>query len=350
MYPELFKIPFTNLTIKSYGLMMVIGFLAAVFVIKRLSRGTTRDYRFITNASLYALIAGVVGSRLFYVAHYFEKFRADWFSIFAVWHGGLELLGGVFLAIIVVLFYLWRHKLPIRNYLDILAIGLLLALAFGRIGCFLEGDCFGRPTDKLWGVRFPYGSFPQRSQVSPDPERNRDKPYLELPNEFFSYFNNGTNSVRTLKPYEQLTQEQKDMVRYGPYRCLHVHPTQLYSSAMALVNCFLLYLFWRRSKNAAGSKKPKKFFSNPGSTFALMFILYGPTRFLIEYLRDDNPYEYAWWAIYKGGTVSQNLSIYMVILGVVLMVIFGKTKLKVDDFEISHKIGNSVNEQNGLQE
>ncbi len=338
MYPELFEIPFTNLTIKSYGLMMVIGFLAAVFVIRRLSRDITPDSRFITNVSLYALIAGVAGSRLFYVVHYFEKFRGDWFSVFAVWHGGLELLGGVFLAIIVVLFYLWRHKLPIRHYLDILAIGLLLALAFGRIGCFLEGDCFGRPTDKLWGVRFPYGSFPQRSQVRADPERNRDKPYLELPDAFFSYSYDGTTSVRILKPYEQLTQEQKDMVRYGPYRCLHVHPTQLYSSAMALVNCFLLYLFLRRSKNAAKSKNRKKLFSNPGSTFALMFILYGPTRFLIEFLRDDNPYEYGWWAIYKGGTVSQNLAVYMLVFGVVLMLIFQKIKQETVVPEESDKV------------
>jgi len=63
-------------------------------------------------------------------------------------------------------------------------------------------------------------------------------------------------------------------------------------------------------------------FTRPGQTFALAFILYGITRFLIEYLRDDNPFEYAWWAAYKGGTVSQNMSIYLVILGVVLMAVF----------------------------
>ncbi|NIR08113.1 MAG: hypothetical protein GTN82_22050, partial [Candidatus Aminicenantes bacterium] len=91
--------------------------------------------------------------------------------------GGLELLGGVILAILVVFFYLWRHKLPIRRYLDILAIGLLLALAFGRIGCFLNGCCFGKPTDQLWGVRFPYASFAYRSQVSPNLQRNRPEPY-----------------------------------------------------------------------------------------------------------------------------------------------------------------------------
>jgi prolipoprotein diacylglyceryltransferase len=60
-----------------------------------------------------------------------------------------------------------------------------------------------------------------------------------------------------------------------------------------------------------------------------MFILYGFARFFLEILRDDNPFEYGWWAIYKGGTVSQNLGIYMVIFGIVLIIIFQKVKLKV---------------------
>ncbi len=328
MYPELFKLPFTQLTIKSYGLMMVLGFLAAVFVIRRLSRDITPDPQYITNASLYTLIAGVVGSRLFYVIHYFDKFKGDLLSVFAIWQGGLELLGGVVLAILVVFFYLWRHKLPIRRYLDILAIGLLLALAFGRIGCFLNGCCFGKPTDQLWGVRFPYGSFAYRSQVSPNLHRNRPEPYFKLPDDFFNTYYDSAVPTKILKSYDQLTQEQQEMVKYGPYRCLHVHPVQLYSSALALLNAFLLYLFWRRARKLPASKNTRKFLTKPGSTFALMFILYGIARILLEFVRDDNPFEYAWWAIYKGGTVSQNLGIYMVILGFVLMLIFQTIKSK----------------------
>ncbi len=57
-----------------------------------------------------------------------------------------------------------------------------------------------------------------------------------------------------------------------------------------------------------------------------MFILYGTTRFFLETLRDDNPFEQAWWAIYKGGTVSQNIGIYMFIAGVILLIIFGTRK------------------------
>ncbi len=90
-----------------------------------------------------------------------------------------------------------------------------------------------------------------------------------------------------------------------------VHPTQLYSSANALLLCGVLLC----SRRKFGRKKP-------GTTFSLMFVLYGTMRFLIEFIRDDNPFEYAWWAIYKGGTVSQNIGIYMVIIGLVLFTVF----------------------------
>ncbi len=106
MYPELFKLPFIELTVKSYGFMMVVGFLSAVYVIRRLSRSITPDPQLITNAALYSLIAGVLGARLFYVVHYFDKFKGNLLSVFAIWQGGLELLGGVILAITVILLYL----------------------------------------------------------------------------------------------------------------------------------------------------------------------------------------------------------------------------------------------------
>jgi len=322
MHPELFKIPFLHLTVWSYGLMMVIGFLSAVFIIRYLSRDITPDPQLITNAALYSLIAGVVGARLFFVIHYFDQFRQHPLSVFAIWQGGLELLGGVLLAIAVIFFYLWRHKLPIRRYLDILAIGLLLALSLGRIGCFLRGCCFGKPTNLPWAVRFPYGSPSYLSQIHPDFQRNRPQPHLELPTEFFEVYNGN----RYLKTYETLTEQQKQAVTNGPYRSLPVHPTQLYSSANGALLCLLLYLFWRSAQNAPKSPNTKKLFTKPGCAFALMFILYGITRFLIEFLRDDNPFEHGRWIIYKAGTISQNLGIYMVILGVALMLIFQKMK------------------------
>ncbi len=325
MFPELFEIPFVHLTIKSYGLMMVIGFLTCVSLIRHLSRDFTPNPQLITNAARYALVGGVVGGRLFFVVHYFDKFRSNPLEVFAIWQGGLELAGGVLAAIIVILSYLRYHKLPIRRYLDVLAVGLMLALVFGRIGCFLNGCCYGKPTELPWGIRFPYNSFAYNSQINADLERNRQEPQLILPKEeYIDYL--GINGKWYPKHSEDLTVKQKIEVTEGKYRCLPVHPTQLYSSGIAAFWCFMLYLFWRRTKKAELSGNSGKFFTKPGYTFALMFIVYGITRFFMEYLRDDNPFEF------DGLTISQNIGIAMFALGVVIMAIFKVMKIKAIEF------------------
>ncbi|MBN2019478.1 MAG: prolipoprotein diacylglyceryl transferase, partial [Sedimentisphaerales bacterium] len=185
----------------------------------------------------------------------------------------------------------------------------------GKIGCFLNGCCFGKPCDLPWAVRFPYNSLAYQSQVQPDPKRDRPEPELKLPADFFE--------SGVLKPYDQLTTEQKQQVTTGIYRCLAVHPSQLYASANAAILTGMLYLFWRRSRRA-DKEGVRKIFAGTGSTFALMFILYGIVRFFEEFLRDDNPFETGWWIIYKGGTISQNIAIYMVIIGLILMSVFQK--------------------------
>ena len=315
MHPRLFEIPFIHWPVGTYGPMLVIGFLAAITLIRRLSKSLGTDPQHIINAALYSLIAGVIGARLFYFIHHHDQFQGDLLGFFRVWNGGLELLGGVVAAVVVIIAYLVYYKLPIRPYLDILAIGLMLALVFGRIGCFFNGCCYGKPANLPWAVRFPYGSFAYTSQVNPDLARNRTEPYIHLPKDFFYAF--GEDGYGYLKPFEELSEQQKAEVTKGQYRSLAVHPTELYTSASAAFLTLVLLLFWRRSK-----KTKSTILSGPGSTFSLMFVLYGAMRFIIEALRDDNPFEYGWWAIYKGGTISQNLSIYMIILGVSLLIIF----------------------------
>jgi phosphatidylglycerol:prolipoprotein diacylglycerol transferase len=321
MHPELFKIPYVGLHINTYGLMMVIGFLAAVSLIRYLSREITPDPQLITNAALYSLIAGVVGARLFYVIHHYDQLEGGILSVFAIWRGGLELYGAVLFAVPVIFFYLLYHKLPARQYLDILAMGLMLALVFGRIGCFMRGCCFGKPSNLPWAVRFPYGSDAYYSQIYPDLKRGRNEAYLELPEEFFgSYTAKDGTPVYGLKPYEELTEQQKDSVKNGKYRCMTVHPTQLYSSANAAVLCLILYLFWQRSQKAGKTANMNRLFTKSGSTFALMFIIYGISRFLIEFVRDDNPFEL------DGLTVSQIISVVMIVFGGILMTVFHKMK------------------------
>jgi phosphatidylglycerol:prolipoprotein diacylglycerol transferase len=325
MYPELFEIPFVHVTIKTYGVLMVVGFLLSVLLMRRMMRRIGQDPELITNTALYALIAGVVGSRVFYVFHHLPQFRGNWKNVFAVWEGGLEFLGGVLLAILVMIAYLYIQKLPLRRYFDVLAVGLMVGLGFGRIGCLMFGCCFGKPCDLPWAIRFPYASPSFYSQVYPDPERNRLKPYWDLPVEYFGYLSDDgktwipveQESMKFragLKPKRFLTDSQKVEVAQGLYLAHRIHPTQIYGSLKAFTICLLLYGFWRKF----GNRKP-------GATVSLLMILYGAARFFLEFLRDDNRFEYFngesnWWMIYSGGTISQNIGVYLVIIGSILLI------------------------------
>jgi phosphatidylglycerol:prolipoprotein diacylglycerol transferase len=312
MYPSLFEIPLLHLKIGTFGPMMVLGFLTALFLMRRLSRRANLDHTIMTNAALYSLIAGVVGARVFFVVHHLEQFRGSLLDIVATWRGGLEFLGGVIVATGLLLLYLRLHKLPVRRYLDIIVIGLMIGLAFGRIGCFLNACCFGKPASLPWGVRFPYRSFVYISQINPDPKRNRLEPHLHLPQaDYLSFYDEQGKWYP--KYLEELTEDQRYEVTKGRYRCLAVHPSQLYSSANALLLCVILYLFWRKSLERANSNKTPKRLDQPGAITALMLILYGITRFLIECIRDDNPYEIG------SLTISQILGIVMIISGIILL-------------------------------
>ncbi len=309
MHSELFEIPFIHVIVQSYGTMMVIGFLVAVALMRRLMKRSDQNPEHVTNIAMYALISGIIGARVFYVIHHHDLFVGRYWEVFAVWQGGLEFLGGVLTAIGFLWIYLWRKKLPKRLYLDILAIGLMVGLGFGRIGCLLNGCCFGKCTEVSWAVEFPYGSPAFYSQIRPDTARNRTEPLLDLPLDYF-------DEEGYLKPFEALTDAQKQAVtKGGPYCSLPVHPTQLYSSANGFIIAFILLLTWLK----IGRKKP-------GIVLSLMLIFYGPTRFYLETLRADNPFEQAWWAVYKGGTVSQNLGIYLFTAGVIMLIIFATRK------------------------
>jgi len=319
MHPNLFEIPLLKLKIGTFGPMMVLGFLAALFLMRRLARRANLDHTIMTDAAIYSLIAGVIGARAFFVIHHFDQFRGNLFGIVAAWRGGLEFLGGVITAACVLLLYLRFSKLPVRRYLDILVIGLMVGLAIGRIGCFLNADCFGKPTNLPWGVRFPYKSFVYISQINPDPKRNRLEPHLRLPQSDYLYFYDDQGKWHP-KYLKDLTEKQRYEVTKGKYRCLPVHPSQLYSSANALLLCLILYLFRRKSLRKIQSDKPLKRLDQPGAISALMLILYGFTRFLIEFIRDDNPYEIGIL------TISQIIGIVMIISGIILLILLPRFK------------------------
>jgi len=108
---------------------------------------------------LAALIGGGLGARLLFVFEHIEQFQREWGSVFALWQGGLTLYGGIVAGTLAGLLTARRFGQPIWVVADALTPSLALGTMFGRIGCFLNGCCYGRPTGHAWGVTFPQDSY-----------------------------------------------------------------------------------------------------------------------------------------------------------------------------------------------
>lgn len=148
------------ITISYYGLMAGCGFLAALGLLNfnRKFANLTSDEA--SNLIFIALICGVLGSRIFYVIQFFDQFRNNLWDIIRIDKGGLVFYGGFFLALIVTLIYCRKKSLDPIRVLDVMVPSLALGHAFGRVGCFMHGCCYGKPTTLPWGVQYPINSAP----------------------------------------------------------------------------------------------------------------------------------------------------------------------------------------------
>ncbi len=157
MHPEILR--WGVLRITSYGLMLAVAFLVGTWLALRESRRLGLDEDHVVTVILVALVAGVVGARALYVAEHLRDFRGSYLSVLALWQGGLTLYGGVVAGTVAGLFVARRMGLPMWVTADALAPSLALGTVFGRVGCFLNGCCYGHPTRLPWGVVFPPDSF-----------------------------------------------------------------------------------------------------------------------------------------------------------------------------------------------
>jgi len=157
LHPSILKLG--SFEIHSYGLLLAIAFLAAIqlFVMRGKRRGISEDA--LHTVSLVILILAIVGGRALFVLTHWSDYAGDLAGIFRLWEGGLMLYGGYVLAIVGGIFYVRRARLSVWKIADSAAPAMALGIGIGRIGCFLNGCCFGLPTDAAWGVRFPAGSY-----------------------------------------------------------------------------------------------------------------------------------------------------------------------------------------------
>ena len=156
MYPELVHLG--SFTIRTYSVVTELGIIVGVIAAYKAARRQGIGADTFIDMALYAVIAGIVGSRLYYVAIAWEqeRFYADPLRIVASWEGGLVFQGAILGAVLALLVFVRRHHLPLLLVLDIGAVGIVLGHAIGRWACFFGGCCYGKPTTLPWGVQFPF--------------------------------------------------------------------------------------------------------------------------------------------------------------------------------------------------
>lgn len=159
MFPVILR--FGSFQLYSYGLMLFISFLAGIWLVERRAKRFGVEPKTITDLALWILVAVVVGSRLFYVGFHWDEFKDDLIGIIAFWRGGLAGLmfyGGFLGALIAGLIFARVRKLPVIKLLDAVAPAIVLGEGFTRIGCFLNGCCFGKPHTGFCAMEFPLHS------------------------------------------------------------------------------------------------------------------------------------------------------------------------------------------------
>jgi phosphatidylglycerol:prolipoprotein diacylglycerol transferase len=250
MWPTLVKVG--NFEITTFGLMMFLAFIASGWVLARQFRRYALDEELASSMVVAAAIGGIAGAKIYYAI----LFR-DWHLIFdragLVWYGGL--IGG-FLA---CSWLIWRRRVDYLVAADATAPALAIGYAIGRIGCFLVGDDYGRPTNSWVGIAFPKGAPPTTA--------------AEL-----------RNFGVAVDP------------SIPPDAILRVHPTQLYESASAFVMFAVLMWLNRR-------EHPR------GRVWGAFLIMLGVERFLVEIVRakDDR--------FFGPFTIAQLISVILVIAG-----------------------------------
>ncbi|MFZ5831188.1 MAG: prolipoprotein diacylglyceryl transferase family protein [Planctomycetota bacterium] len=338
-----------GLPIRGYGVMMLIAVVSATALAVWRARRVGVDPEIIFSLAFWMFVPGILGARLFYVVEYWEpQYRPileheGWpgalKQIFNVAGGGLVVYGAFFGGVLGLLAFVRKRRLPVLPLCDLIAPSLILGQAIGRLGCMLNGCCFGGPCELLWAVTFPEGSPPYVSQlergtllgftISEDPKQSpvevesvaAGSPAAEAgvrrgdrltainghaisqagaAHELFHELAHEIEGVRIRLrldfegPAGVKTLRVPEMPH--PSRSLPVHPTQLYSAIDAFLLCFLLLAF-------------EPFARRDGEVFALLVTMHPVARFLLEMIRTDEAN-----FLGTGLSISQSVSL-LILLG-----------------------------------
>jgi phosphatidylglycerol:prolipoprotein diacylglycerol transferase len=263
------------LTIRWYGVMIALAFLAGLWTASRRAPRDGISGGKIVDAGVWILLGAIAGARILYVVSYWDTLfdkplfpRAAWTEVFMVQRGGLVYYGGLIGASLACIIYAWLKKLPLWKLADLFAPSIALGYVFGRIGCFLNGCCYGRVCELPWAMRYPNQSEAWRK-----------------------HFDSGLADGSALS---------------AP-----VHPTQIYEALFSLALYFGLAWLYRR----------KKF---DGQVFAIYLLCYAVTRSIVEMFRGD----YAAAQIRSGLTPAHLISVGIFLTGAVFYVVLRRHNLE----------------------
>jgi phosphatidylglycerol:prolipoprotein diacylglycerol transferase len=229
---------FTSIPVYGYGFMLFLGFFSAAWLAMRRAKSVGLSGDLIWDLAVWLIVSGIGGARLLYVIRFPENVfagkvgPAKFWAIFNLPDGGLVLYGGVILGLLVFFWFCRRRKLNPLLMADVIVPSFFVGLAFGRLGCFLNGCCYGDVCSLPWAVQFPEGSATFAALVG------------------------------------------KGFLSDAATATMSLHPTQIYSSINAVVLAILTATYFKhRHQN--------------GAVLALALCTYPVTRFVIEYLRSD---------------------------------------------------------------
>jgi len=329
-----------GLPIRGYGVMLLLGAVAGVGLAVYRARQMGLDADLIFSLAFWMFVPGIVGARLFHVIEYWEsdyrhESMLDTFkAVVNVPGGGLVVYGSLIGAGIGFVAFIRKDDLPGLAIADLVAPCLALGLALGRLGCLLNGCCYGGLCDRPWAVTFPPGSPPYQSQVARGQMMGFDlgtdfdaaprvlrvaegsvadqlglragdrfvringrrvKTAGQVQSVLMSVYDEGVGfSVET----SDGRQHQLPAVP-ARRRSLPVHATQIYSAVAALLLSLFLWSYY-------------PFRRRDGEVVALMLSIYPVQRVLLEMIRRDEP------AVFRTGlSISQNISLLMLV-GVVI--------------------------------
>ena len=238
-------------TVYTYGVLLAVAYLAGLQLATTRARSRGIDASRVMDLGIIIIVAAIVGAKLLLFAVDYDYYWGHPAEIFSLARSGGVFYGGLIAAVLVSFWYLRRHKMPLWATCDVFAPGVALGHAIGRLGCFFAGCCYGRPTTLPWGIVF---SDPFAASYVGTP--------LGVP----------------------------------------LHPTQLYEAGAELVILALLLLSERRGRPFAGR------------TFWIYTLLYGISRFIIEFFRGDER------GSLLGLSTSQFISVLLVTLSVIMMI------------------------------